>query len=230
VAARARCFPIPDGLDDATAAAIANPAMASWAALTARAQLAAGENLLILGATGVAGKLAVQVAKRLGARRIVAVGRDPQALEVARALGADAAISLVQERAELVTALRNEFAEHGVDVAIDYLWGQPAEVLLDAISQKGLQHRAKRIRYVQIGSAAGKTITLNAETLRSSGLELLGSGFGSVPMDRIVAALREFWEEAARNPFQIDVLPVPLRDVEAVWNRKESGARVVFQP
>src|SRR6202049_4838502 len=125
LAASWMCLPLPDGLDDVTAAGIANPAMSSWAALTARAKFVVGESVLILGATGVAGQLAVQIAKRLGARRIVAAGRNPQALEKLKSLGADAVISLDQDQAALVSAFRGEIADAGVDVVLDYLWGNP---------------------------------------------------------------------------------------------------------
>src|SRR5277367_3959847 len=121
---------LPDGLDDVTAAGIANPGMSSWVSLAHRARFVAGESVLILGATGVAGQLAVQIAKRLGARRVIAAGRNPKALELLKELGADSVISLDQERDALVAAFRSELAEHGVDVVLDYLWGSPAETLL----------------------------------------------------------------------------------------------------
>ena len=128
VATKGICLPLPDGLDDATAAASANPAMSSWAALTVRAKFVAGESVLILGATGVGGKLAVQIAKRLGARRVIAAGRNPAALEELKGLGADAVISLGLDKAALVAAFRKEWVEAGgVDVVLDYLWGAPAE-------------------------------------------------------------------------------------------------------
>src|SRR5271170_3199079 len=168
---------LPEGLDDVTAAGIANPGMSSWVALTSRAKFVAGESVLVLGATGVAGQLAVQIAKRLGARRVVAAGRNPQALEKLKALGADTVISLDQDQTPLVSAFRSELAEGGVDVVLDYLWGLPAERVLEAISQKGLRKASARVRFVQIGDSAGKTVPLSAATLRSSGLELLGSGF-----------------------------------------------------
>jgi NADPH2:quinone reductase len=139
LAANWMCIPLPEGLDDATAAGIANPAMSSWVALTARAEFVSGESVLILGATGVAGQLAVQIAKRLGARRVIAAGRNPQALEKLESLGADAVISLDQEHDPLVAAFKSEIAEAGVDVVLDYLWGHPAECALEAISQKGLR-------------------------------------------------------------------------------------------
>ncbi len=222
------CMPLPEGLDEVTAAGIANPGMSSWAALKARAKFAAGESVLILGATGIAGKLSVQIAKRLGARRVIAAGRNPQALEELKALGADTVISLTQEHDALVSAFRAELAE-GVDVVLDYLWGAPAEAVLAAIAQKGRKLASARIRFVQVGNSAAPTITLPAATLRSSGLELLGSGFGSASMDEILQAVREFFEVVAASPFQVSLKSVPLRDVESVWNDPERDARIVFQ-
>ena len=230
LAASWMCLPLPEALDDVAAAGIANPAMSSWAALTARAKFVAGENVLILGATGVAGQLAVQIAKRLGARRVIAAGRNPQALEKMKTLGADAVISLDQDQALLVSAFRTEIAEAGVDIVLDYLWGQPAELVLQAISQKGLRKAAARIRFIQIGESAGKTISLPAATLRSSGLELLGSGFGSASLDQILRALAEFFQVAAKEPFQFHTKAAPLRDIETLWNSAEEGTRLVFQP
>jgi NADPH:quinone reductase-like Zn-dependent oxidoreductase len=230
LAANWMCLSLPDGVDDVTAAGIANPAMSSWAALTARAKFVAGESILILGATGVAGQLAIQVAKRLGARRVVAAGRNPQALETLAALGADVVISLDQEEGALVSAFRDEIAGAGVDIVLDYLWGSPAERVLEAISQKGLKKASARIRFVQIGESAGKSITLPAATLRSSRLELLGSGFGSASLDQIRDALAAFFQVAAKEPFQFRTKAAPLRDVEALWNEKDEGTRLVFQP
>jgi NADPH:quinone reductase-like Zn-dependent oxidoreductase len=222
-------IPLPEGLEDATAAGIANPGMSSWVALM-RGKFVAGESVLILGATGVAGQLAIQIAKRRGARRVVAAGRNPEALEKLGDLGADAVISLDQEHSPLVAAFRNEYAEAGVDVVLDYLWGKPAESLLEAISQRGLSKAAARLRYVQIGNSAGPTISLAAATLRSSGLELLGSGFGSASLEQIREAVGEFFKIAASEPFQFSVKTAPLSEVEALWNSREEGVRLVFQP
>jgi len=222
------CTPLPDALDDVTVAAMMNPGMSAWAALEHRAQFTAGESVLILGATGSAGHMAVQVARRLGARRIVAAGRNPEALEETKSLGADATISLHQDHDALVSAFRGELANK-IDVVLDYVWGQPAEGLLAAITQKGLDHDAHRIRYIQIGNSAGPNITLPAAILRSSGLELLGSGFGSVSMDKIFASLRAILAAAVKEPFQMKLTTAPLSDVEKLWNASED-ARLVFQP
>jgi NADPH:quinone reductase-like Zn-dependent oxidoreductase len=221
---------LPDGLPDEAAAALANPGMSSWAALKYRAQFKAGESVLILGATGVAGSLAIQIAKRLGARRVVACGRNLPALEACKALGADALISFGQERDSLVAALRKEFAENGVDVVLDYLWGAPAQAAFDAMLVKGLDNKSKRIRYIQIGESAGSKIELAASVLRSSGVEVLGSGFGSVELKDIMKAVAEFFAAAAKKPFTMKVEQVPLSDVESAWSRKEEGVRIVFRP
>jgi NADPH:quinone reductase-like Zn-dependent oxidoreductase len=97
----AQCLPVPDDLDDVTAAAIANPAMSSCAALTERAHLKAGEIVLVNGATGAAGQLAVRIAKHLGAAKVIATGRNPEALRAAADLGADMTIPLVEDEAAL---------------------------------------------------------------------------------------------------------------------------------
>jgi NADPH2:quinone reductase len=221
-------IPLPDGLDDVTAAGIANPAMSSYAALTARAKFTSGESVLILGATGVAGQLSIQIAKRLGARRVIASGRG--SLEHLKSLGADAVVQTDQDPAAVVSAFRSEITG-GIDVVLDYLWGQPAERLLEAIAQKGgLSKTAPRIRYVQIGDSAGKTIALPASILRSSGLELLGSGFGSASLDQLRQAISDFFQAAAKAPFQFRTKAAPLSDVEALWNKTEGAVRLVFQP
>jgi NADPH2:quinone reductase len=200
--------------------------MSSWAALTFRAKFVAGESVLILGATGVAGQLAVQIAKRQGAARVVACGRNPEALAKTKSLGADETISLELPHDELVAALRRAI-DAGADVVLDYLWG---EATLEAIAKKGLSHRTARIRYVQIGQSAGAKISLAGSTLRSSGLEILGSGFGSVSMPDLVGSIGEFFNEAAREPFEIGVKSFPLRDVASVWNEPDGGDRFVFIP
>lgn len=228
--ARFVCLAIPDTLDDNTVAAMMNPGMSSWGALTARAQFAPGESVLILGATGVAGQLAIQVARRLGAKRVIAAGRNPAALAKLTQLGADAVISLDQDAKSLVAAVTEEWALGKIDVVLDYVWGAPAEQLLEAISQKGFPGAGSRIRYVQIGAMAGANISLPAATLRSTGLELMGSGFGSVSIQKIFEALARFLEAAGKEPFSMEIDAVPLREVERMWDAPSNGRRVVFQP
>jgi NADPH:quinone reductase-like Zn-dependent oxidoreductase len=223
-ARRSMCVPLPDGLDDAQAAAIANPGMSAWLSLKDRAAIAAGETVLILGATGVAGHLAIQIARMLGAMRIVAVGRNIDALGNENV---DAVIGLSQPDEAIRGAFAAEAAA-GIDVVIDYLWGKPTELLLEALA-KGFSANATRpTRLVEVGESAGKTITLPGATLRSVDLTLKGSGFGAVPIAQIVAAIPTLFSMAAEGRLKIDVDAVPLSEVEAAWNRVEKGRRIVF--
>jgi NADPH2:quinone reductase len=229
VIGNAMVIPLPDALEDATAAGIANPGMSSWVALD-RGRFAAGESVLILGATGTSGQLAVQIAKRRGATHVVAAGRNPEALEKLKSLGADAVISLAQEKDALTAAFRAAFADFGITVVLDYLWGPPAEATLAAISQKGAIKSGARVRFVQIGNLAGPAISLDAHTLRSSNLELLGSGFGSASMDDIRSGIAQFFSLAASQPFDFTLKTAPLSEVNALWNEKDQATRIVFQP
>src|SRR5262249_26458538 len=125
VVSQAWCLPVPEEIDDVTAAALPNPAMSAWLALVWRARLHSGEAVLILGATGVAGQLAVQIAKRLGAGRVVAAGRNQRVLSTLRDLGADAAIRLDLPDQELIAAFVGEGGHGRFDVVLDYVWGHP---------------------------------------------------------------------------------------------------------
>jgi NADPH:quinone reductase-like Zn-dependent oxidoreductase len=222
-------IPLPDALDDALAAGIANPAMSSWVALD-RGSFAPGDNVLILGATGTSGQLAVQIARHRGAGRILAAGRNPQALEKLKSLGADEVISLEQDRDTLVANLRDAMARQGVDVVLDYLWGQPAEAVLAAIAQKGVIKPGRRVRYVQIGNTAGPSIAFEAHVLRSTNLEMLGSGFGSASMDAIRASIGAFFHLAATQPLDFSYKAVPLSEVTERWAEKDGTTRLVFLP
>jgi NADPH:quinone reductase-like Zn-dependent oxidoreductase len=220
--AASHCVPLPDDIDDVTAAAIAIPAMSSWAALKERAKFAAGETVLINGATGTSGRLAVQIARHLGAKRIVATGRDRDALAALPSLGADATIALGQDGAAVAHAFVQEF-ESGVDVVLDYLWGSSAESLLAAAAKIG-----KALRFVQIGSIGGAAIALPAHTLRSFPLDLMGSGIGSVPMPRIRNAVGEVLHAASAAGLTTAVRTVPLADVEKHWPKLDPRSRTVF--
>jgi NADPH:quinone reductase-like Zn-dependent oxidoreductase len=221
----ALCVALPDDLDDVTAAAIANPGMSSWAAFTERAKLVAGETVLVNGAAGAAGRLAVQIAKRLGAAKVIATARDAKALEAVAALGADVTIPLVADDAALEAALKAQFAA-GVDVVIDYLWGRSAERLLSAAAKAGKD--AAPIRFVQVGSVSGPDISLPSAVLRSSAIALMGSGLGGIPLDRLVLAIEGVLRAAVPGGFQIAAKPVPLSDVERAWPIDNNARRTVF--
>ncbi len=216
--------PVPDGLDSATAAAIANPGMSAWVSLKERGGLVAGETVLILGATGVAGQLAVQVARRLGAKRVIGVGRNVDALKGA---DVDAVIGLNQPEEALKEAFAAESAP-GIDVVIDYLWGRPTELLLEALATGFKASATRRTRLVEVGASAAPTITLPGAVLRAIDLHLLGSGFGSAAMDKILAAIPELFRLAAEGKLTMDVEAVSLEQVESAWNRSDQGKRIVF--
>jgi NADPH:quinone reductase-like Zn-dependent oxidoreductase len=219
--------PVPADLDDATAAAIANPGMSSWAALTARAYLVPGETVLVNGATGAAGRLAVQIARHLGAGKVIATGRNPTRLAALPDLGADVVIPLAGPAAELAGAFHQEIGA-GVDVILDYLWGASAEGLIAAVARTGGTAGAPRVRYVQIGSASGATIPLSGAALRSSGLELLGSGLGSCSHAELVAAVGALLRAVVPARLQTEIETLPLADVESAWTRETGERRMVF--
>ncbi len=231
VVSRAWCVPVPEQLDDVTAAALPNPALSAWLALVWRAQLQPGEMVLILGATGVAGQLAVQIAKHLGAERVVAAGRNRRVLTRLRDLGADATIALDLSDQELTAAFSREAGPKRFDVVLDYVWGHPTEVLLEALTRHDVKIAAARTRLVEIGEMAGPTIALSAAALRSSGLELYGSGGGSVPPQAIFEAFPKIWALATGDKLRIKTESVPLADVERAWQRRDlDGRRLVIVP
>ena len=222
-----RTIALPDAIDDVTAAALGNPGLASWAALLERAQMQGGETVLVQGATGSAGQQAVQAARFLGAKRVVATGRDAAALERLRGLGADETILLSQSEDELKRAFQRVMRVEGVDLVLDYLWGRPAEILLDAMKGLGRSASERRVKYLQIGSIAGQTVNFPAEVLRSTGLEMMGSGLGSLSAEQIVRGLRRMFASYAEARLQIETEAVPLREVESRWSEK-SEKRLVF--
>jgi NADPH2:quinone reductase len=231
VVSRAWCLAVPEQVDDVTAAALPNPALSAWLALTWRAQLQPGEIVLILGATGVAGQLAVQIAKHLRAERVVAAGRNRRVLATLRDLGADATIALDLPDQELTASFIREAGPRGFDVVLDYVWGHPTEVLLEALTRHDVKLAASRTRLVEIGEMAGPTIALPAAVLRSSGIELYGGGGGSVPHQAIFEAFPQVWALAASGTLRVKTEPVPLADIERAWQRKDlDGRRLVIVP
>jgi len=231
VVPKAFCLPVPADLDDRTAAALPNPALSSWLPLLWRAKLKPGETVLILGATGVSGKLAIPIAKHLGAGRVVAAGRNERALKTLPALGADATIALDQSDAELTSAFAREAGQSRFDVILDYLWGRPTEILLAALTRDDVLAESSVVRLIEIGDMAGPAISLPAAALRSSGIELYGSGGGSIPHSAIFDAFPKLWALALAGKLPIDTEAVPLAEVESAWRRNDAaGRRLVLVP
>ena len=229
VVPRAFVFRVADSLDDALAAALPNPGVSAWLALSFRAKLAAGENILILGATGVAGKLAVRIAKLQGAGRVVAAGRNKEILNSLPALGADATISLDAPSAELQEAFLREAGDSGFQVVIDYAWGPPTEAFLAAATNRKFAAIGTETRLVQVGETAAPSITLPAAVLRSTALTILGTA-GIPPFDVLTGALQKVMSHAAKGELQVDTVRVPLAEIESAWDRSYPGQRVVVVP
>jgi len=227
VVPRAFTFRVPENVDDATAAALPNPGISAWLSLAYRAKLVRGENVLILGATGVTGKLAVKTAKLLGAARVVAAGRNQEVLNTLTHLGADATISLALPANELADAYLREAGQSGFQVVIDYVWGPPAEAFLAAITRKEFAVIKSETRFVQVGESAAATITLPAAVLRSTSLTMLGTA-GIPPRDVLVEAFQQVMAHAAKGNLHIDTEKVPLAEIENAWQRDQLRRRLVI--
>ena len=176
-APRKSLIPVPDALSDAQAAAIPNPGMSAWISLKDRAGLSAGETVLILGATGVAGQFAIQVARLLGAKRVIAAGRNVDAHRIRQCRRSH--LPRPARRCPSRSLYCRSCLRHRR--VIDYLWGRPTELLLEALAKGFKTQDTHRTRLVEVGAMAGPTITLPGATLRSIDLALMGSGFGAVP-------------------------------------------------
>jgi NADPH:quinone reductase-like Zn-dependent oxidoreductase len=224
---RAFTFPVPENVNDETAAALPNPGVSAWLSLAYRAKLVRGENVLILGATGVTGKLAVKIARLLGAARVVAAGRNQQALNALYDLGADATISLALPATELSDAFLREAGQSGFQVVIDYVWGGPAEAFFAAITRREFAVIQSETRFVQVGESAAPTITLPAAVLRSTALTILGTA-GIPARDALVEAFHQVMAYAAKGELHIDTERVPLADIENAWQRDQPGQRLVI--
>jgi NADPH:quinone reductase-like Zn-dependent oxidoreductase len=225
VARKSHCIAIPDRLDDIVASAIANPGMSSWAALKERAKFSAGETVLINGATGTSGRLAVQIAKYMGAKKVIATGRNVEVLNSLRGLGADVVIPLAQDEGALEEAFKEQFQDR-VDIVLDYLWGNSAEKLLAAGAKAGEEGIA--IRFIHIGSSSGAEITLPGAVLRSTAIQLMGSGIGSISVDRLLNSIGELFVAASKSKFETEIKSLPLKCLEEVWSEKSRSDRIVF--
>jgi NADPH:quinone reductase-like Zn-dependent oxidoreductase len=226
--------PVPDGLDDIAAAALPNPAASAWMALAWRGKFKKGDNVLILGATGITGKLAIQIARHLGAGKIIAAGRNESVFEQLRALGADEVISLSQPEEAIKVAFKQAAKETPFDIVLDYLWGRPAELLLDALTGHDLRAEGKVTRYIHIGGMAGATIQLPGAVLRSTRLELCGSGGGSMSKEATASLFTEIvpaiFRLASEGKLTIDTEVMPLSAIATAWERAGSdGKRMVIR-
>jgi NADPH2:quinone reductase len=218
----ASAVPIPDGLDPALAVCFGIAGLAAWLALEWRAQLQPGETVLVLGASGVVGQIAVQGARLLGAGRVVAATRSEEGLRRASRRGADATVRLGAGD-DLAAAFR-EATAGGADVVVDPLWGEPAAAAIEAINPRG--------RLVQLGQSAGAQATVSSATLRGRSASILGHTNMMAPQEVKQAAYRRMVEHAAAGELVVEVERVALRDAPQAWRRQAEspGEKLVIVP
>jgi NADPH:quinone reductase-like Zn-dependent oxidoreductase len=211
-------FAVPDGLDPGVAVALGIAGLAGWLPLEARAQLQARETVLVLGATGVVGRIGVQAAKLLGAGRVVAAGRDRDALDEVRGLGADEVVVLEGDLGEALKAAAGD----GYDVVLDVVFGPPLEAALPATTIGA--------RIVTVGAGAGMEVPLPMATF--VGRTLIGHSNAYMPVEVRRAAYERMARHAAAGELRIDVDTVPLADVADAWARQAGSPhrKIVLVP
>ncbi|MCU1396777.1 MAG: putative zinc-binding dehydrogenase [Ilumatobacteraceae bacterium] len=225
---RRRSIVLPADTDPIRLAAAMNPAMSSWVALRRRIDFAPGSSVLVLGATGSAGQMAVQIARHLGAARVVGAGRDTGRLASLVALGADDVVSLDGDPATVAATMGQAGAD--VDVVIDYVWGRPTVEAMHSIVT-ARRDPSQPLTWIQIGSVAGPDADIPSAALRACRLQLVGSGQGSVSTRDILAELPALAAYIATAPLRVNALAVPLTDIEAAWTRPSVGdERLVITP
>jgi NADPH2:quinone reductase len=209
----ADAFPVPDGLDSALAAALGVAGMTGWLALDYRAHLQPGETVLVIGAGGSAGRLALQSARVLGAGLVVGAARGKD-LHQAADLGVDAVVDLTDERA--VDAGLAAAAPGGYDVIVDFLWGAAAPLAMN--------HAKLHARYVQIGSSAGPTSTITGAVVRNKLMTLIGHGLFATPVEHRRAAYAQLTGHAAEGKFTVNMEQTRLGDISQTWEHLKTGA------
>ena len=214
-----RSIPLPKDTDPVTVAAAINPLMSSWVALQHRVDFKRGSRVLILGATGNAGRMAIQVAQRFGAKEVIGAGRNAARLNELTALGADRVLTLDQ----LAQAA-------DVDVVIDYVWGQPtSQGMVDLLTHR--RDRGKELTWIQIGSMAGPSAEIMSAALRSTRTQIVGSGIGSVDGSDFRKEITKIAKAVTAEEFDIRTKTLPLSDVETAWTQPlDSNERIVFMP
>jgi len=217
-----RSIALPDDADPILVAAAVNPVMSSWVALRQRIQFEPGQSVLVLGATGNSGRMAIQVAKHLGAGQVIGAGRDPKRLSELASLGADATVQL--DNGSAVADLARD-----VDVVIDYLWGPVTTDLMAGIAATR-SDPGKPLTWIEIGSVAGPSADIPSAALRAMRLQIVGSGQGSVTTHGFLSEMPGLIGEINSGTFDIDARAVPLTEVEAAWNDTSTDQRVVIAP
>ncbi|MFJ8228487.1 zinc-binding alcohol dehydrogenase family protein [Streptomyces sp. NPDC094448] len=223
-----RALPLPPGLAPEEVAAAMNPAVSAWTALTGRAALRPGERVLVLGATGCAGRTAVRLARRLGAAEVVAAGRNPAALARLTESGATALVDLRQDDRALSRTLAATAGD--TDVVVDYLWGPVSEIALAALASARTDP-AEPVRWVHLGTMSGPSLRLEGSLLRKANIVLCGSGEGSVAPDALDQAYGDLLDQLEPGRPLVDPVVLPLGDIAGAWHLEvAAGARIVLTP
>jgi NADPH2:quinone reductase len=215
VVPRAALTPVPEGAEPELAVALGIAGMAGWLPLAWRAPVRDGETVLVLGATGTAGFVAVQAARLLGAGRIVAAGRNPGRLARAREAGADETVR-IGETGDLARAFRRACGGDGPTLVFDPLWAGPLVAALDAA--------ASGARVVNVGQSAGAEATIPSGFVRGKQLDLLGYSNFAAPREVVHEEYSRLVQYALAGEIRVDVERVRLDDVPAAWERQAAGA------
>lgn len=225
-----RMIPLPAALDNATAAALPNAVYGAAMGLRFKAGIQPGDVVLINGATGFTGRMAVQIARLYGAGKIIVTGRNTEALQQLIPLGADELIAITPDDATFTSQLKAIHAQTPVNIVMDYLWGRTAELILHCL--KGDGGFTAPIRYVSVGSMAGDHIQLSAAILRSVNLQLSGSGLGSWTKPEVQELFRDILPEmfrlAAEGTLKVPVHTIGMGDTATIWTQEvKNGERLV---
>ncbi len=168
--------------------------------------------------------MAVQIAKHLGAKKVVATGRNRETLNALLSIGADEVIPLDHDGKASEDGLRKQF-EQRIDVVLDYLWGASAgQILAAASASKG----TTPIRFIQIGTTSAPAITLSGAVLRSSAIQMMGSGIGSIALEEIILILSRLMQTASKVGFQVETRALPLSRIEEAWSTDSATPRIVL--
>ena len=224
---------LPHNIDNIIAAALPNAVLGAAMAIFFRGKMQKGNTILINGATGVTGRVAVQVAKHYGAAKIIVTGRNADSLEKLKQLGADQVVSIKQDDESIIKQLKKINDDSPIDIVIDYLWGPPIQLIMRALMGGGINSFNHPIRIVTVGDMAGENISLASGILRSSAIEILGSGLGSFSQNDLKTfsseMLPEMFQLAADGKLIIETQVEKLADIETVWNKDiEAGKRLVL--
>ena len=165
--------------------------------------------------------MAVQIARHLGAARIIAAGRNTHQLATLPALGATDVVTLDDARLGVLA--------HDIDVVLDFVWGDTAARLTESLVVQR-SDRTRPLTWIQVGSIGGATAAIPAAALRASRLQFIGSGIGSVPGREIVAELPSLARAIMQGTLRIDAKVMPLRDVETAWGDVGTSERIVLRP